>query len=171
MIGYGLYLSKKLLERIGEKYPEVMKLASKAGADHEEELRRVRERKATGRNEERLGRNLIGKMVVFDNYGQKAVGLVHGFDRGYLSLYYIGGHGISEASVALRWVHRVSDYPQMKTDAAELKAMIQQAKTDSFHPARYAAQVVGDHEPYTGPLPTDQSQSSGGQTPQGWGNI
>jgi hypothetical protein len=152
----GLYLSKKLLDGIIQKWPVMANIIANTQQDHADELRRTRDKKFQHRNEAGIARGMIGKMVVFDNYSaEKRIGLAYGYERGQLNLYYLSNYGVDYGSVPLSNVYRLRDNPQLKDEADEMIAAIQDGRRDSFSRAARLAQVVGDHQPYDGPLPSD----------------
>jgi hypothetical protein len=175
---YGVYLSKKVLDKIIEKYPIMAKVISKHDAEHSAELERVRQENAAGRAGAAVGRGLIGKIVVFDGHFGKQVGLVYGNEGTWVHLYYMSGYGIDYTSAKVDQIHRLSDNPQLQGDYAELKAQMdaarQAATVHQSHSASRLLQVVGDHQPYEGRLPSDQQATqatSGSSTPRGWGSV
>jgi len=175
--GYGIYLSKKVLDKIIEKYPVMSKVTAKHDADHAAELERVRQEKAANRVGAAIAKTLIGKVVVFNGHYGKNVGLVYGYESGWLHLYYMANYGVDYTSTRMDQVYRLSDHPEMQGDYAELKALMDEARqaasVHQSHSASRLLQVVGDHQPYDGRLPSDQPapSPSGGSTPAGWGSV
>jgi hypothetical protein len=162
--GNGVYLSKKLLDSVVQKWPMMGKVIQKQGEDHARDLENVRWWKAQKRNEAIFARGLVGKALVYkSHYGSKHAGIVYGFGDGWLQMYVLSGISVYQETSPLNDVYRISDHPELVPQLEKLKEYLSQSGTH----------IAGDLKPYTGALPSDNPSpapaSSG--TPHGWGSI
>lgn len=152
----GFYLSERVLKRIISKHPQVSEVLSMNREKNLSYLDKVRDQKAMNRKEELWFRGLLGKMVVFELFGEMTVGLVFGLTKTVYNnrllgkVYYVGrDKRLKEISQAPENIRRLVDYPSLSGQYEDLRSAVIGA----------GIKVPGDMRAYTGVLFSERGDS------------
>lgn len=159
----GLYLSNKIIDALTLEYPKFADVVRNNNQIYKNSLSNIRQIKRQNREDEKLSRTLIGKVVLFTPGIRKEIGMVFGTENSLVRLYHLGQDNMMyKAAVNINSLYRLSDNPGFQSRYENFLAILADAEDQiRLNPYSYdnvlrqAAKFSSKPLPYNGPLPSD----------------
>lgn len=140
----GIYLSKRLLDDMTRKYPNLATFIHRNARNYDDALRITRQAKVQGRKNSELFQNMVGKAIAVMVDGRWCAAIVYGYDRLSVKVYYFNPELsiMSTTLVMLNDLGYLSDHPELSDDYHKLLNELLST----------GLRVPGNMRPYVGPL-------------------